>query len=153
LSKVAEAIEQLGRISCPDVPIKRIEQRWADYADESALKLLSGDSLLHTDLSPNNILINESVHVVDWAWPTAGAAWIDPAGLALWLIAEGHTPQEAEAWAQRFPVWTTASDDAIDTFVVTMSSLWAQIAHADPQPWKQQLAAAACRWVRHRSCC
>jgi hypothetical protein len=152
LSKVAKAVERLGSISCPDLPLKRIEQRWADFADEPALKLLSGDSLLHTDLSPHNILINATVHVVDWAWPTRGAAWIDPACLGLWLIAEGHTPKQAEAWAQQLPIWTTASDDAIDTFVVATSSLWGQIAHADPQPWKQQLVAAARRWARHRSC-
>jgi hypothetical protein len=150
LSKVAETIERLERISCPDLPFKRIEQRWADYGDEAALKLLSGDSLLHTDLSPHNILINNSGHVVDWAWPTAGAAWIDLACVALWLMAEGHTPQEAEKWTQRLPVWTTASDDAIDVFVVTASALWGQIARADPQPWKQQLAAAARKWARHR---
>ncbi|MGH3608727.1 MAG: hypothetical protein ACRDRD_11660 [Pseudonocardiaceae bacterium] len=39
--------------------------------DTSALQ---GDTLLHTDLDPLNVLINDTARVIDWAWPTCGAA-------------------------------------------------------------------------------
>jgi hypothetical protein len=89
-------------------------------------------------------------HIVDWAWPTLGAAWIDPACAALWLIAEGHTPAAAEAWAAGIPAWATASRPRIDAFTRTSRRLWEQIAHDDPQPWKLRLHAATQAWAEHR---
>lgn len=141
----------LGRIPAPALPLRRAEQRWAGYVhDESALELLRGDSLLHTDFNPHNVLVNGRACFVDWAWPTRGAAWIDPACLVLMLTAAGQTPEEAEAWARQVPSWSSASEQAVDTFAKASSRLWEEIAHADPAPWKQQLAAAAAEWLRYR---
>jgi hypothetical protein len=57
-----------------------IEQPWTGLADDTDLALLAGDHLLHTDLNPDNILISDGrAWLVDWAWTTLGAAWIDPA--------------------------------------------------------------------------
>jgi hypothetical protein len=89
-------------------------------------------------------------HIVDWAWPTLGAAWIDPACAALWLIAEGQTPAAAEAWAAGIPAWATASQPRIDAFTRTSRRLWEQIAHDDPQSWKLRLHAATQAWAEHR---
>lgn len=151
LPKVIQAMRQLGQIPAPDLPLKRAEQRWADYVDDnSALQLLRGDCLLHTDLNPHNILVNSTARIIDWAWPTRGAAWIDPACLALMLMAAGQTPREAEAWARQVPSWSLACERAIDTFAAVSSRLWEEIAQADPTPWKQRLAAAAADWLRHR---
>jgi len=91
-----------------------------------------------------------TVRFVDWAWPTIGAAWIDTAILALWLIAQGHTVHEAEGWARQSPAWPTSPSEAIDTFTSANSRLWEDIATADPEPWKQRLAAAAQEWSQHR---
>jgi thiamine kinase-like enzyme len=35
--------------------------------------------LLHTDINPDNLLVRDDgeVTVVDWSWPTRGAAWTD----------------------------------------------------------------------------
>lgn len=151
LPKVIQAMRLLGQVPCPDLPLKRAEQRWADYVDdESALKLLSGDSLLHTDFNPLNILINDTAYIIDWAWPTCGAAWIDPACFVLRLMADGHPPETAEAWARQVPSWNSASADAVDTFTTASFRLWEEIAQADPQPWKKQLAAAAQAWMKYR---
>jgi hypothetical protein len=95
LPKIADALWRLGDIEVPDLPLRRFEDRWAGLVDDAALHLLSGKHLLHTDLNPHNILIAERAHIVDWAWPTLGAAWVDPVCAALWLIAEGHTPPAA----------------------------------------------------------
>jgi Ser/Thr protein kinase RdoA (MazF antagonist) len=103
-------MRRLAATSCPDLPLKRAEERWAGYVESAvALELLRGDTLLHTDHNPMNVLIADAaVHLVDWAWPTRGAAWIDPACLALRLMAAGHGPAEAEACAARVPAWAEA---------------------------------------------
>ncbi|MGH3625037.1 MAG: hypothetical protein ACRDQ5_25155 [Sciscionella sp.] len=150
LPTLADTLARFGQIRRPDLPLRRLEDRWADLADQSALNLLAGEHLLHTDLNPHNILIAEHAHIIDWAWPTLGAAWVDPACAALWLIAEGHTPAAAEAWAQQIPSWTTASRCGIDAFTMVNCRLWERIAHNDPQPWKLRLHNAAQAWTEHR---
>ncbi len=119
-------------------------------ADDSALTLLAGDQLLHTDLNPHNILIGEHARIIDWAWPTLGAAWVDAACATLWLIAEGHSPAAAETWAAGIPAWAPASRPGIDVFTTIGCHLWGQIAHDDPQPWKLRLHAATQAWAAHR---
>ncbi|MGH3974571.1 MAG: hypothetical protein ACRDS9_14765 [Pseudonocardiaceae bacterium] len=150
LPKLADTLRRLGQIRRPNLPLKRLEDRWAGLANDSALQLLAGDNLLHTDLNPHNILIDDTAHIVDWAWPTIGAAWIDPACAALWLIAEGHTPAAAETWAAQIPSWAVASHHALDAFTTTSCRLWKQIARDDPQPWKQRVHAAAQAGAEHR---
>ena len=151
LPAVAAMLRRLGDLPTPDVPLKRIEQRWAAYADPGELALLAGDSLLHTDLNPGNLLVADTgVSVVDWAWPTAGAGWIDPACLALWLIAEGHTPARAEAWAWAHTHLAGVDPNALDVFTAVNRRLWRSIADDNPQPWKQRVAAAAHHWYQHR---
>lgn len=151
LPKIVDTLTRLGQIQTPELPLTRLEHRWAGLADDSALALLAGEHLLHTDLNPHNILIGDTAHLVDWAWPTLGAAWIDPACAALWLIAEGHTPAAAQIWAQQIPSFAAASRPSIDAFTTASRGLWEQIAHDDPQPWKLRLHAAAQAWAEHRS--
>jgi hypothetical protein len=150
LSKIAQTLTRLGQIPAPGLPLRRLEDRWAGLGEDSALTLLAGDRLLHTDLNPHNILIGEHAHIVDWAWPALGAAWVDAACAALWLIAEGHSPAAAENWAAGIPAWATASRPAIDVFTTIGCRLWGQIAHDDPQPWKLRLHAATQAWAEHR---
>ncbi|WP_053703386.1 hypothetical protein [Streptomyces sp. WM6368] len=60
--------------------------------------LFDGDALLHTDRFPTNILVTgDGLRVVDWAWASRGAAWIDAALRAVWLIRSGHSPQQPGA--------------------------------------------------------
>jgi hypothetical protein len=54
--------------------------------------------------------------IIDWVWPTRGAAFIDPACLLLRLILGGHTAANAETWAAQCDSWDAASDKAIDAF-------------------------------------
>ena len=150
LPKIADALRRLGHIHAPDLPLRRLEERWAGLIDDSELTLLTGKHLLHTDLNPHNILIAQHARIIDWAWPTLGAVWIDPACATLWLIAEGHTPPAAEAWAAQIPSWAAASPPGIDAFTAASCRLWEQIAHNDPQPWKLRLHAAAQAWAQHR---
>jgi hypothetical protein len=82
LSAVADVMRGLGSVPCPELPIfKRAEQRWRSYYDQpAAAGALAGTTMLHTDWNPFNVLIAPvGARVVDWAWATLGAPWVDPA--------------------------------------------------------------------------
>ena len=72
-------MQDLAAVGCPDLPVQQARQRWAAYIhSEADLELLDGDALLHTDFNPLNILLGpDRVWMIDWAWPTRGAAFID----------------------------------------------------------------------------
>jgi hypothetical protein len=157
LSHLVGAMRRLAELPCPDVPpvyFRRAEQRWAEAIDDpTARDVLAGDTILHTDYNPANILITkDGAQIIDWAWPTKGAAWIDPACLIPRLIACGHTPASAEDIAQQCPAWADADPAAIDVFASALTALWRDIARDQPdEKWKQSLAASARQWHEYRS--
>jgi hypothetical protein len=65
-------------------------------------------------------------------------------------MAAGHTASEAEKLAAQCPGWQLAPSAAIDVFALASTPLYDEIASADPQPFKQRLAAVARAWSRHR---
>jgi hypothetical protein len=81
-------------VAAPSVPANSNDR--SIYLDQPAQ--LAGDTLLHTDYNPENILITPdgTARLIDWAWPTCGAGWIDPCCLLIRLIAAGHTAHQAE---------------------------------------------------------
>ncbi|MFL6073121.1 MAG: hypothetical protein ACJ73S_06950 [Mycobacteriales bacterium] len=154
LPAVVDVIDRLARTPCPaEVPLKRAEQRWGPYVPAPSLvEHLAGEHLLHTDLNPLNVLIRDhGAQLIDWAWPTRGPAWIDPAVLVIRLITAGHTPAQAEEWAARTAAWSTAPQRAIDTFAAANAALWAEIAADDPQPFKHQVATSTAAWWSYRT--
>lgn len=152
LPLLTTTLTKLATITAPPT-CRRVTDRWSDAAHRAGTdpELFAGDRLLHTDLNPHNVLVTkEAAYLVDWSWPSQGAAWIDTACAALWLIAEGHTPEDAESWAQRSPTWNEATPAAISAFAATQATLWEEIANTDPQPWKKRLHTAATTWQSHR---
>ncbi len=145
-------MHQLAAIRCPDLTVKQARQRWAAYVDrETDLDLLDGDALLHTDFNPLNILVGpDRVWIIDWAWPTRGAAFIDAGCVLIRIMAAGHSASQAEALAARCPGWQQAPPAVVDVFALVSARLYAEIARDDPQPFKQRLAIAARDWARHR---
>lgn len=72
----------LGEVEVPDpVPFKRAEDRFKTYVDDQAvLSAFHGRTLQHTDWVPQNVLVAaDRPYLIDWAWPTLGAPWMDPA--------------------------------------------------------------------------
>jgi thiamine kinase-like enzyme len=132
--------------------VKKARQRWAAYVDcEADLDLLDGDALLHTDFDPLNILLGpDRLWIIDWAWPTRGAAFIDAACFLIRAMAAGHSASQAEAPAARCPGWQQAPSAAIDVFALASARLYDEIARNDSQPFKQCLASVAPAWVCHR---
>jgi Phosphotransferase enzyme family len=153
LPLIARTAAQLSRIRCPDLPVKHAEHRWREYIPDPAdLALLAGDQLLHTDYNPDNILItgNHAI-LIDWAWPTKGAGWIDPACLILRLLAHGHTTQSAETIVQANPAWRTAPPAGVTVFARACAAMWHDIATAGPADWTQAMTHAATHWASART--
>ncbi|MFD8969788.1 aminoglycoside phosphotransferase [Streptomyces sp. NPDC059568] len=146
---VAALLRRLGQVPCPDVPLKSMPDRMAAYSDTP--ELFAGDRLLHTDWHNTNVLVhNGSALLVDWAWASRGAGWIDPALWIIWLIAGGHTSPQAESCAATLPAWTEAPKAAVNAFADASARLWQHIASADPDPWTRRMETAAEAWARHR---
>ena len=100
--------------------LAQARQRWAAYVDRKAdLDLLDGDALLHTDFNPLNILLGpDRTWIIDWAWPTGGAAFIDAACFLIRAMAADHNASPAEVLAAQCPGWSQASPAAIDVFAL-----------------------------------
>ncbi|MER5645983.1 hypothetical protein [Streptosporangium sp. NPDC002524] len=152
LAPLVNTLITLGRLPCPDLPVKVAEHRWRTYvAAPEELEWFKGDRLLHTDYNPVNVLMTGSeALLVDWAWPTRGAGWIDPACLILWLIAGGHSAQEAEKVVGRTPAWSSAPEQGVEAFAGASVRMWDEIAENDPAPWTKRMSAAAYEWLEHR---
>jgi hypothetical protein len=148
LPKVVSLLQQLQEIPCPDVELKQADQRWATYTE--APELFAGTSLLHTEWTPGNVLVSDRAYLVDWAWPTKGAAWIDPACWVVWLIASGHSPHSAQYWAAQIPCWQHSPPGSLDEFARVQARMWAGIAAESSEQWTKALAEASRLWSVHR---
>lgn len=145
LRLVEAALTELQGITAPpDVDIKKAVDRWAEYAPPGTSQHFHGDALLHTDFAPDNVLVTgDRARLVDWAWPTRGAAWIDPGALALRLMNAGHPVGAALVFAARFPSWRDAAPEALTAFGTATAALWQEIAGQDEAPWKRAMAQQA----------
>ncbi|MCX4433444.1 aminoglycoside phosphotransferase [Streptomyces mirabilis] len=145
LNLVLLALAELQEVTAPgDVDLKTAEERWGNYAEEGQAELFAGDALLHTDFAPDNVLIHRGrARLVDWAWPTRGAAWIDPFMLALRIMEAGATAAQALSWVQRVPSWRESDPRALGAFAAAVTRLWREIAAEDPAPWKAAMACHA----------
>ncbi|MEE1823787.1 aminoglycoside phosphotransferase [Streptomyces sp. BE20] len=149
LPLVVDALAELARTPCPDIPLLSFTQRYESYSDTP--ELFAGDALLHTDMAPHNVLIDHIAHLIDWAWPTRGPAWADPAVWAVRLIDAGHTPQQAEQWASLLPAFQGADPGVLLAFAEANARHWQEVhAHEPASAWKRQMAASAIAWRDHR---
>ena len=65
---------------------------------------MDGGTLVHSDLNPTNLIITpHGLRIVDWAWATKAAAWVELALLVQWLIGSGHSAKQTEEWLAQFP--------------------------------------------------
>jgi hypothetical protein len=96
LDRLVRLMDRLGAIKVPgDAGLfKRAEDRWRPYLDDQeTAAVFAGPVLTHSDWSPDNVLVSEHrAWLIDWAWPTLGAGWTDPACWVLRLMASGHAP-------------------------------------------------------------
>ncbi|WP_327316544.1 phosphotransferase [Streptomyces sp. NBC_01235] len=153
LSKVAELLRCLGEVQCPDIELREAPQRLEKYvARSSDVDHFAGTSLLHTDLNNDNVLVGEATHLVDWAWATCGAPWLDAGYWVIWLMAVGgHTPESAEKWAGEIPAWQSAPTQGVTAFAVANARLWEEIGGDAPDAWTSRLVRASRGWADWRT--
>ncbi|MEU3021035.1 phosphotransferase [Nocardiopsis sp. NPDC007018] len=113
-----------------------------------------GDTLLHSDLRSDNIILGAdgSVTFVDWAHAARGAAWIDPLIFALCAAVQGHgNPQEI---LERHPAGQNADSDGVDSALAALAGRFvASSTRPGPAALRrfQRLEALAClRWLGSR---
>ncbi|WP_406459941.1 protein kinase [Streptomyces sp. NBC_01622] len=153
LALVVDAIGEIGLLSLPQIARDWTETRWDKVAsDSSEAELFRGDSLLCTDINPSNfIVVKRRAWAVDWAWPTRGAGFIDPALLVIQLVAAGHTPGGAEKWAERLPAWRQAAPRALDAFAAANLRMYRAAVDRKPDvDWLKAMADACRTWADHR---
>jgi thiamine kinase-like enzyme len=145
----------LSEIKVPDEPgpFQRAEDRWKPYVDDPAsASVFAGPVLTHSDWTPDNVLVSaDRTWLIDWAWPTLGAAWTDPACWVLRLMASGgHTAPEAERQASRLPAFQAADPAHVDLFAAANVRLWDEIAQSSTSAWTKDMAQAAHAWFAFR---
>jgi hypothetical protein len=155
LDRLVQLMDALGAIKVPDDGglFKRAEDRWKPYLDDpQAAAIFAGPVLAHSDWTPDNVLVSAPrAWLIDWAWPTLGAGWTDPACWVLRLMASGgHTPAEAEQQASRLPAFQHADPAHIDLFAAANARLWAEIAQSSTTAWTTKMAQAAQSWSAYR---
>jgi hypothetical protein len=152
LPVAVELLRKMGELKLPDVAREWPERRWNRFISEEDAALLQGDALLHTDINPSNFMIGVSeARIVDWAWPTRGAGFIDPSILVVQLISSGHSPAQAESWVAKCPAWSEADPRAIDAFARAEVRMRRHLVEQRPdEPWLGEMVAAAESWTAHR---
>jgi hypothetical protein len=152
LPAVVAVLNRIGALPLPNVAQDWAETRWDRFAaDEAEASLFRGGALLHTDINESNLLIgDQDTWAVDWAWPTHGAGFIDPACLVIQLIAAGHTAEKAESWAAQCAGWAKADPKAVDAFAAATVRMYRAFARRKPGSWFDAMTAAAEQWTAWR---
>ncbi|WP_327007070.1 phosphotransferase [Dactylosporangium sp. NBC_01737] len=151
LPKVADLIRRIGELPAPPIELRDATQRLAAYVThDDDLQHFAGNTLLHTDWNPSNLIIGDDTRIVDWGWATRGAPWLDTAYWTIWLIAAGHTPASAEQHAAQIPSWQTTSTAGLNAFAAANTRLWTEISGDRPDPWTKHIMTAAQDWYEFR---
>ncbi|MFI6662279.1 hypothetical protein ACIBL8_42985 [Streptomyces sp. NPDC050523] len=143
---------RLADVPAPALELKSMPNRFRSFVDDPAdLSWFAGDSLLHTEWNPHNVLVSgDRALFVAWGWASTGAAWIDPALWLLWLVAHGHTCDQAENAAAAHPAWELAPVEGLHALARAQRRLWDSIAAQSTDDWTTPMQEAARSWEEHR---
>jgi hypothetical protein len=112
---------------------------------------MDGGALIHSDFNPANLIATtRGLRIVDWAYATKAAPWVELALLVQWLIGSGHTPEQAEEWLAQFPAWTATGRESLDEFASRNASKWSAKSRQSTEGWVHDLAAWTGVWTAHR---
>ncbi|GCE01378.1 phosphotransferase family protein [Embleya hyalina] len=123
LTSFAHALGRAGRIRAPHgLDLPPLADRWAKHLTPDERALLGGTHLLHTDLNPRNVIVEDHGNgartcFVDWGMSAIGPAWAELAYVYMLLLWSDHTPEAAHAWLRQFPAWRAASNAGIRAFI------------------------------------
>ncbi|WUJ69159.1 aminoglycoside phosphotransferase family protein [Kribbella soli] len=96
-------------------------------------EILVGDTAMHSDLRPDNLLIDSHgvCWAVDWNWLTLGPRWVDWAGL---LPTAQHNGIDTFAAIKRSPLTADVPDEHLDTFMAVIAAYMLKNTDAPPPP-------------------
>ncbi|WP_143832059.1 protein kinase [Nocardiopsis sp. CNR-923] len=152
LPVVIDTVNRACGVSLPAMLAKEWEEtRWDRFATDEERSLLKGDTLIHTDVHGRNLLIDTGGRgwLVDWEWPTAGAAVIVSGCLAVQLVSAGHSPASAQEWVARTLSWQEATPEACAGFARVNARMSRWFAEMRGENWLKAMAEAADRWCEH----
>ncbi|MEV7331446.1 aminoglycoside phosphotransferase [Micromonospora sp. NPDC093244] len=113
---------------------------------------MNGETLIHSDLNPANLIVTPlGLRIVDWAWATKAAAWVELALLVQWLIGSGHSAEQAEEWLTQLPAWTATDRQVLDHFASKNATKWAVKSRQSAALWVHDLALWTGEWANHRT--
>lgn len=143
LPLVAEVMLAAQEITAPHFLYRPLAHRLGAYLETAEVPLLAGESVLHTDTNPHNLLVgNGRAWMVDWAMWAQGPAWVDVAYTAVRLMEADTAPEEALSWAELFPSWRQADPKAVAAFVAGSCRQWeAMVGPVDCRPSNRRFEA------------
>ncbi|MFJ4768646.1 phosphotransferase [Streptomyces uncialis] len=152
LGPFLETLATMSEAPWPEqVRKKPLDVRWAGFFPDDRCPDLEGRALVHSDVSPLNMLATENgIRVLDWALACPGPAWADTAFAIPRFIHAGHTAEQAEALARAVPAYRTAKPSAVTTFAHAVRGVWASREQSDPAPHRAPLIVASRAWVDQR---
>lgn len=133
----------------------------ADFAaaETTWLPAAAGTTVVHGDVRADNMLIDRAgqVMLVDWAFASRGAPWLDLADLIMQMILAGHTPADAEQRLAHMPAWQDAAPGAVTSYAIASAGYWTRSAQ-EPTPtdspylraYQAAAARAAAEWITWR---
>ncbi|SNY45235.1 hypothetical protein [Paractinoplanes atraurantiacus] len=83
----------------------------------------AGNALVHRDIRVDNTARGEEATLLDWAYASAGAAWIDLAQLAADVVASGHEAGPHVATDRAYRLLQDLPPEA-SRFVVGLAGMW-----------------------------
>jgi phosphotransferase family enzyme len=153
LAPLVDTLTAMSAAPWPEAVRKKpLPVRWAGFFPTDRSQDLEGASLVHTDVSPLNMLATvDGIRLLDWALACPGPAWADTAFSVVRLVHAGHTPEQAEEIARQVPAYRAASPTAVTTFADALCAVWESREKSDPLPHRAPLIAAARAWASHRT--
>ncbi|HWD80939.1 MAG TPA: phosphotransferase [Kribbella sp.] len=98
-----------------------------------APEALAGDTAAHSDLRPDNLLIDDAgtCWTVDWNWLTLGPAWVDWVGL---LPVAQYQGIDTFSAITRSPLTADVPADHLDCYIAVIAAYMIKNADAPPPP-------------------
>lgn len=139
----------------PDGVDGRLEQRLPEMLEQQfiAREATRGDALVHWDARADTVIVREgSAVLLDWAWASRGAPWLDSLLLATDFRVQGGP--DADTFLRRHPVTRSVPATQLRAVIACMVGIWADRARR-PAPrglptirsWQAHCRDAALRWL------
>ena len=145
-----DVVRSRGTLDAPETLLAEAAERAAGFAE-----VTDGDTLVHTDLRDDNLLLTPGgAQMVDWSWPALGAAWVDSVLLLVGPRADGVPVDDLLTGR---PLTRDVPADAVDALLALVAGVQLKSAGDRPPPaspylreHQRVLGEAAWGWLAER---